>query len=145
MAVRLAPRFSSRSWVNLVAAGLVVATAGCGSGQPAAGGAPPAVGGPLPTVGVALPRHPTAGRDVVLAVRLTQAGAPYNRADDVMFEIWKDVSGAKHTLLHAKRTGDGLYTAHYRFPSPGNYKVIYHVVAAGNMIMAAPRHLTVTK
>ncbi|MCL6548333.1 MAG: FixH family protein [Alicyclobacillus sp.] len=117
---------------------------GCGPGKQNQGaGGIQTLGGPMPTVRMTLPKSPAAGQTVVLSVYVTQAGKPYNNADDVMFEIWKDAPGAKHRLLHAKRTGDGVYGIHYRFPAPGTYDVMYHVVAAGNMIMTGPQRLTV--
>ncbi|MCL6517678.1 FixH family protein [Alicyclobacillus sp.] len=130
-------------WVRgMLAAACVVATAGCGG----AAATPPSSATsdkPLASVAMTAPRDAAVGQAVTLQVQVTRQGAPVNQLDDVLFEVWPDQTGAEHRMMHAKRTGDGLYTASYTFPKPGKYWVMYHVIDHGVMIMTAPQSVQV--
>lgn len=100
---------------------------------------------PMATVKMTIPKETEVGKLNQFSVLVTQQGKPVNQADDVMFEIWQDVPNSKHEIIHAKRTGDGIYSIEYSFKNAGIYNVMYHVVAGGNMIMTGPRKIAVMK
>lgn len=100
---------------------------------------------PMATVKMTIPKKAKVGEKNQFSVLVTQQGKPVNQVDDVMFEIWKDVPNSKHQIIHAKRTGDGIYSIHYSFKDTGIFNVMYHVVAGGNMIMTGPQKVEVTK
>jgi hypothetical protein len=118
----------------------------CGCGQATQPSPPqPAAQTPLPTVQMTVPAQAKAGTPLLLQVRVTRNGSPVNQLDDVMFEVWPDKPDAQHWLMHAKRTGDGVYSASYTFPAPGKYWVMYHVIDHGNMVMTAPQSVQVNR
>lgn len=100
---------------------------------------------PMETVKMTIPKEALVGKMNRLSVLVTQQGQPLNQVDDVMFEIWKNVPNSKHEIVHANRTGDGIYSIKYTFKDAGMFNVMYHVVAGGNMIMTGPQKIVVTK
>ncbi len=100
---------------------------------------------PMAKVKMTIPKETKVGMKNQFSVLVTQQGKPVNQVDDVMFEIWQDVPNSKHEIIHAKRTGDGIYSIEYSFKQVGTYDVMYHVVADGNMIMTGPQKISVTK
>lgn len=99
---------------------------------------------PMATVKMTIPKKAKVGNRNQISVLVTQGGQPVHQVDDVMFEIWKDVPNSSHEIIHAKRTGNGTYSIEYRFKQAGSYNVMYHVVAAGNMIMTGPQRIAIT-
>ena len=99
----------------------------------------------MATVKMTIPKETKAGKTNQFSVLVTQQGKHLNQVDDVMFEIWKDSRKSKHEIIHAKRTGDGIYSIEYSFKDAGTYNVMYHVVAGGNMIMTGPQKIIVMK
>lgn len=96
-------------------------------------------------VHLTIPKDTYVGTDNTFSVKVTQSGKPVNNADEVLFEIWENKTSAKHELIRAKLTGDGVYSIEYTFSKPGSYNVMYHVVAFSNMIMTAPQLVIVRK
>jgi YtkA-like len=100
---------------------------------------------PMAKVKMTIPKETKVGEKNQFSVLVTQQDKPINQVDDVMFEIWQDVPNSKHEIIHATRTGDGIYSIDYSFRKAGTYDVMYHVVADGNMIMTGPQKIPVTK
>jgi hypothetical protein len=70
------------------------------------------------------PSNPTPNQPVTLVAKVTGDSKPVNDAS-VEFEVW-NTGSENHSMLKAKRTGEGTYTISNTYPIAGSYNVIVH-------------------
>lgn len=103
---------------------------------------------PMAKVKMTIPKQTAVGKGNQFSVLVMQQGKPIpaKQVEEVMFQIWPNGSQpTTNELVHAQRTGDGIYSIQYSFKSAGTYDVMYHVTANGMMIMTGPQKIVVTK